>query len=835
MMLNKYGIGIALTTALVGGLACGPADSTPDGGSAGGSAGGARAGGSAGGASAGGSAGGAAGGTGGGSAGGTAGGSGGGAALGDLVAVASSNPNFTTLVAAVTRANLAGALQAATPRKTVFAPNNAAFQTLFTALGVAGVNDLSVDQLTVILKYHVLPTEQRAAAVLSTATANGEFTALGGKLQGSLQGSTIRLDATASVVTADVLASNGVIHEINAVLLPSILDVATTDDRFSNLTAAALAANITGLTTALDNNALTPKLTVFAPTNAAFGNLVNSLRGADDGGTTGINGLGSFTPAQLAPVLAYHVVATGQVLAAQVPVTGTLTSRGGKLAVTRNGSNVTVDGVPVAIADLITANGVIHAIGSVLLPSITDIATTTPALSNLTAALVLADSLPDGGSNSSGLVATLDSTRSDGGLFTVFAPLDTAFSATIAALRGTDDGGTTGINSLGSFSVAQVTPILTYHVAPNRIFASQVPATAAKVGTLGGTVSAVRGANGVTIDSATVTTANIFASNGVVHLVNGVLLPSITDLATTTPSLSNLTAALVLADSLPDGGTNANGLVSAFDSTRADGGTYTVIAPSNAAFGATVAALSGNAATGITGLSSFTVEQISPILRYHAIPSTVYASQVPASAAVGTLGDNVQAVRSSTGVTFDGRPVVTANLFASNGVVHVINQSVLLPSIADVVTTEPSLSSLAGLVTSATGTPSVAGALDGTTNFTLFAPNNAAVAAVPPASVPSGQNLTNLLLLHAGTQVSSTVTSPIYASTVLGLSAPVTLNTALSTRSLTVGPLTGTVRVAPIPAAGAAPTLTSTSAQVKSANLFTSNGVIHVIDQVLIP
>jgi uncharacterized surface protein with fasciclin (FAS1) repeats len=249
-------------------------------------------------------------------------------------------------------------------------------------------------------------------------------------------------------------------------------------------------------------------------------------------------------------------------------------------------------------------------------------------------------------------------------------------------LRGTDDGGTTGINSLGSFSVAQVTPILTYHVAPNRIFASQVPATAAKVGTLGGTVSAVRGANGVTIDSATVTTANIFASNGVVH---------------------------------------------------------------------------------------------------------------------------------------------------------VINQSVLLPSIADVVTTEPSLSSLAGLVGAATGTPSVAGALDGTTNFTLFAPNNAAVAAVPSASVPTGQNLTNLLLLHAGTQVSSMVTSPIYASTVLGLSAPVTLNTALSTRSLTVGPLTGTVRVAPIPTAGAAPTLTTASPKVRSANLFTSNGVIHVIDQVLIP
>jgi transforming growth factor-beta-induced protein len=753
------------------------------------------------------------------------------------VAVAQSNPNFSTLVAAVTRANLAGALQAATPAKTVFAPNNAAFQALFTTLGVSGVNDLSVDQLTVILRYHVLPTEQRAAAVLATATANGEFTALGGKIRGSLQGTTIRLDASASVVTPDVLASNGVIHEINAVLLPSVLDVATTDDRFTSLTAAVLAANISGLTTTLDNNALTPKLTVFAPTNAAFDTLVNNLRGTDDGGTTGITGLTSFTPAQLAPVLSYHVVATGQVLAAQVPATGTVTALGGRLAVTRTGSNVTVDGVPVAIADIITANGVIHAIGSVLLPSITDIATTTPALSSLTSALVLADSLPDGGSNANGLVSTLDAQRSDGGLFTVFAPVDTAFAATVSALRGTDDGGTTGITSLSSFSVAQVTPILTYHVAPNRIFASQVPTTAAKVPTLGGTVSAVRGSSGVTIDGTSVTTANIFASNGVVHLVNGVLLPSITDLATTTPSLSSLTAALVLADSLPDGGTNANGLVAAFDTTRADGGTYTVIAPSNAAFATTVGALSANPATGITGLSSFSVEQISPILRYHAIPSTVYASQVPASASVATLGGGLQAVRNSSGVTFDGRPVVTANLFASNGVVHVINQSVLLPSIADVVTTEPSLSSLAGLVTSATGTPSVAAALDGTTNFTLFAPNNAAVAAVPSASVPSGQNLTNLLLLHAGTQVSSTVTSPIYAATVLGLGAgtQATLATALTGRSLAVGPLNGTVRVFPIPTSGPTPPFDPMYPRVVTPNLFTSNGVIHVINQVLLP
>lgn len=597
--------------------------------------------------------------------------------LGNIVAVAQANADFSILMQAVTRANLAGALQASTPRKTVFAPTNAAFTALFTQLGVTGVADLSVDQLNVILKYHVLPTEVTAAAAAASATSNAKVDSLGGKIQLSLQGTTLRLDSRASVTTADVAASNGLIHAIDQVLLPSLLDVATTDERFSSLAAAVVASNQPALVGQLDDNAQTPKLTVLAPTNSAFDAFVASLRGTDDGGTTGVNALTSFSETQLRPVLAYHVI-SGEVPASAVPASGTVATLGGKVAVTRTGATVTVDGVQVVIADIRTSNGIIHAIGSVLLPSIADIATAPASAGNfssLAAAIAVADpAQADGGANPTGLAAMLDAPRADGGLFTVFAPTNAAFAATVTALRGTDDGGTTGITSLGSFAAAQVAPILRYHVVPARVLASQMPET---VG------------------------------------------------------------------------------------------------------------------------------------------------------AVDTLGGKVRAVRTGAAVTIDGKAVTAANIFASNGVVHVLSD-VLLPSIADVVTTEPALSTLASLVA---GAPTVATALDGTSSFTLFAPSNAGLIGVTP---PTGQPLTDLLLFHAGTSAGTTG-SPIYANTVLGLSSQVELSTALASRTLAVGPVNGTVRVAPIAIGLPIPTLSTANAQVVTPNLFTSNGVIHVISGVLVP
>jgi uncharacterized surface protein with fasciclin (FAS1) repeats len=303
-----------------------------------------------------------------------------------------------------------------------------------------------------------------------------------------------------------------------------------------------------------------------------------------------------------------------------------------------------------------------------------------------------------------------------------------------------------------------------------------------------------------------------------------VLLPSITDIATTTPAVAGLVAALQLADT----GTPSPNLVSTLDND-ASATKFTVFAPSNDAFTALVNALKGNdngATTGITALSSFRPDNVLPVLTYHVAGASYFAAQVPTAAtAIDTLGGKVTVQRTGNAVTVDGVTVAAANLFASNGVIHVIG-SVLVPSITDVVTTSARFSSLKAAVLAADGaattTPKVAAALDGTAKFTLFAPSNAAFTALGTA--PSGQALTNVLLYHA------VPGNPVYAAAALALTAPLSAPTALSGKNVTVN-AEGTAPNKTVTVADS----TATKANVNAVNFFTSNGVIHQIDKVLIP
>lgn len=149
-------------------------------------------------------------------------------AAGTVVDVAGGNEDFSTLVTAVTAAGLGETLSGAGPF-TVFAPNNAAFAKL-----PAGTLDMltkpeSKDTLTGILTYHVVPGKTDAATLLEAIKANGgkyEITTVnGGSLTASLDGENVVLtDAkggTATVTATDVEASNGVIHVIDTVVMPS--------------------------------------------------------------------------------------------------------------------------------------------------------------------------------------------------------------------------------------------------------------------------------------------------------------------------------------------------------------------------------------------------------------------------------------------------------------------------------------------------------------------------------------------------------------------------------------------------------------------------------------
>jgi transforming growth factor-beta-induced protein len=133
--------------------------------------------------------------------------------VGNVVDIALSSPNFSILVEAVTKAGLAEALSADGPF-TVFAPTNEAFNALFKQLGVSGVKDLTAEQLTPILTYHVV-----SGKVMSTDLSNTSVATLNGKK--------IKIDVSngvkindSKVITADISGSNGVVHVIDRVLLP---------------------------------------------------------------------------------------------------------------------------------------------------------------------------------------------------------------------------------------------------------------------------------------------------------------------------------------------------------------------------------------------------------------------------------------------------------------------------------------------------------------------------------------------------------------------------------------------------------------------------------------
>jgi uncharacterized surface protein with fasciclin (FAS1) repeats len=135
-------------------------------------------------------------------------------AAGTVVDIAVANSDFSILVEAVTKAGLAGALSAEGPF-TVFAPTNEAFKALFKQLGVSGVKDLTAEQLTPILTYHVV-----AGKVMSTDLTNTSVATLNGqKIKIDLSNG-VKINES-KVTKADISGTNGVVHVIDRVLIPN--------------------------------------------------------------------------------------------------------------------------------------------------------------------------------------------------------------------------------------------------------------------------------------------------------------------------------------------------------------------------------------------------------------------------------------------------------------------------------------------------------------------------------------------------------------------------------------------------------------------------------------
>jgi len=270
-------------------------------------------------------------------------------------------------------------------------------------------------------------------------------------------------------------------------------------------------------------------------------------------------------------------------------------------------------------------------------PTITDLVVNDPNFSTLKAAVVKA-----------GLADALATTNP----LTVFAPDNAAFAAS-------------GITeaAIASLPVSTVDSILKYHVLSAFVTSTSVPVSDAVNPLLGVQLYASRNVNGVFVNGIKVKQADIEAKNGVVHVIEKVLFPiptkNIVQIASADTSFSFLVAAVVRASLVP---------------TLSGPGKFTVFAPTNNAF----------RAAGITDINAVPVATLQAVLKYHVIPTNVFASDLVNNTTAPTAqGGNIRITLPPAAVKIDGSTqpasnIVAVNIAATNGVIHVIDR-VMLP------------------------------------------------------------------------------------------------------------------------------------------------------------
>ncbi|MAO15414.1 fasciclin domain-containing protein [Muricauda ruestringensis] len=581
----------------------------------------------------------------------------------------------------------------------------------------------------------------------------------------------------------------------------NIVEAAQATSELSTLVAALQKADESAnndLITALSGEG---PFTVFAPTNEAFNDLLAQLDGFDS--------LDDFSSQQLqdllAVILTYHVVADAAFSTDLSDGMSLTTLQGSSLQVDIDGDVFIQDAtdVPAQVvdADIEVSNGVVHIIDKVLLPQaildeladiilvpITDLAIGNENLQNLVAALTAAD-------------GDLPTVLRGDGPFTVLAPTDEAFENFL-------DGA-----ALADIPTDVLTNVLLNHVISGEVTSEDLTGLGS-----GYTRTLATGAgeqnvslffdtsDGVTFNGvSSVITPDVKALNGIVHVVDAVIdIPNIVDHAVANPGLSSLVAALT------DGGnTTFTDLLSNEEEL------FTVFAPGNDAFSA------------FTNPNS---NDINAILANHvvmgaaAFRSDLTSTYYTTEAEFATDENLSLYVNIDDGVTLNGTSsVVMADIVASNGVIHTVDAVIDLPTVVTFATADPTFSTLVQALTELTPSTdfvSVLSAQDGAGSdpFTVFAPTNDAFAAL--ASIPGEADLTPILQHHvvAGANVrSGDLSDGATATTLEGDMITINLpGTGDNIADITDG-------------AG------NTGIGIDAVDVQAINGVIHVVDTVLIP
>jgi transforming growth factor-beta-induced protein len=278
----------------------------------------------------------------------------------DIVDTAVAAGNFKTLVSAVQGAGLESTLRGTGPF-TVLAPTDDAFAKIPSFLLGQLTTVAYKTELGLILKYHVVSGSVKAGELLGKTQSVA--TVAGGKLAIDGGGGKVLINGNTIVTTPDVGASNGVIHAVDSVLLPSIVDTAAGyDDGTTKFSTLVTALSEAGLVSTLSGPG---HFTVFAPTDAAFANLKAHL------GDAAFAAILADKP-KLTKILTYHVLPT-TVYAKDITNGPVATVEGNHLTLAPAGGMVmigdsTTTHAKVGLADLPNRNGVIHVIDKVLLP-----------------------------------------------------------------------------------------------------------------------------------------------------------------------------------------------------------------------------------------------------------------------------------------------------------------------------------------------------------------------------------------------------------------------------------------------------------------------------------
>ncbi len=411
---------------------------------------------------------------------------------------------------------------------TVFAPTNEAFIALLGVVGQENLSDIPTDVIARLLQYHVISGSTLASTDLSDgATAT---TLLQEDVTVSIDGSAVSIN-TSNVTTADVTILNGVVHVIDAVLVPelegsivnTVVEPAYFSTSFEVLTSAVVKAEL--LTTLINKEA---NFTVFAPTDDAFEAI----------GITSVDGL---SKEDLTPILLYHVL-DSEVKAADLPATGSaVTTLGGDFYLSINTDGVFINGLTeVTDTDIDQDNGVVHVLDRTLQPASSDIVD-----------IAVAASQASEGAEFTQLVAALtavsENTQTDlitalkgDGPFTVFAPTDAAFQTLYDAVGDQDEDEDSDIDDLViAAGLETIATVLQYHVYSGRVFSQDIPnvldgsASVMLTPLAGGswtlnsdlTITATDGALMIGLDDAGIVGTDILGTNGVIHTINQVILP----------------------------------------------------------------------------------------------------------------------------------------------------------------------------------------------------------------------------------------------------------------------------------------------------------------------